>query len=90
MAPDNELSCLTQTFRSEYFKWCIPLFGTPTTFNNYTCSFLATQGDLFFVNITASTWEDNECCLFAKVGTLRMHPHAQEKMLQRQQLFISL
>ena len=46
--------------------------------HNYTCSFLATQRDLFFVKFTASTWEDNECCLFSKVSTdMHTHKHTQ-------------
>ena len=35
--------------------------------NYYSCSFLATEGSMFFVNHTASKWEEDECCLFAKV-----------------------
>ena len=38
----------------------------PTEFNNYTCSFLATNGNMYFVNHTSpdKTWEENDCCLF--------------------------
>lgn len=56
-----------QTFRSDYYNWCLPLFDSgPGEFNNYTCSFLATNGSMYFVNHTSpnKVWEENECCLF--------------------------
>ena len=64
-----------QTFRSDYIGWCLPLFGSSAVSkatessksDYYSCSFLATEGSMFFVNHTASTWDENECCLFAKV-----------------------
>ena len=57
----------TKTFRADYYDWCLPLFDSgPGEFNNYTCSFLATDGNMYFVNHTSNTgeWKDNECCLF--------------------------
>jgi hypothetical protein len=62
----------SKTFRSDYIGWCLPLFGSSfaekpsLTPDNYSCSFLATEGSMFFINHTASTWEDDECCLFAE------------------------
>ena len=57
-----------QTFRADYIKWCLPLFDSgPTDRNNYTCTFLATGGSMYFVNHTASRWQDNQCCTFEKV-----------------------
>ena len=57
-----------QTFRTDFYDWCLPLFDSgPGPFNNYTCSFLATENNLYFVNHTATTWNNYECCLFADV-----------------------
>ncbi len=58
-----------QTFRADYIDWCLPLFdtGSPDK-NNYTCTFLATQGSMYFVNHTALSWDDYQCCLFEEVG----------------------
>ena len=56
-----------KTFRADYIDWCLPLFDSgPEEFNNYTCSFLATNGSMYFVNHTSpdKVWADNECCLF--------------------------
>lgn len=54
-----------KTFRSDFYKWCIPLFDSgPGEFNNYTCSFVATKGNMYFVNHTSDVWADNNCCLF--------------------------
>lgn len=56
-----------QTFRADYIDWCLPLFDSGSTSkNNYTCTFLATQGNMYFVNHTATAWKDNECCLFGE------------------------
>lgn len=56
-----------KTFRSDFFKWCIPLFDSgPGEFNNYTCSFVATEGNMYFINHTSEVWVNNECCLFLK------------------------
>ena len=33
--------------------------------------FLASQGSKYFVNHTASSWSDNQCCLFQKVSTFQ-------------------
>lgn len=59
-----------KTFRGDYYDWCIPLFGgdNKNSSNYYTCSFLATDGNMYFVNHTAADgkWENNQCCLFAK------------------------
>ncbi|XP_064382176.1 uncharacterized protein LOC135331068 [Halichondria panicea] len=54
-----------KTFRADYIDWCLPLFdtGSPDK-NNYTCTFLATQGSMYFVNHTALSWDDYQCCLF--------------------------
>lgn len=56
-----------ETFREDYIDWCLPLFGEPEEFNNYTCSFLATNGNMYFVNHTSpgKVWSENDCCLFA-------------------------
>lgn len=65
-----------QTFRADYIDWCLPLFGTDygaTEFDNYTCSFLATNGNMYFVNHTSGVWEKEECCLFEGVNTQIMH-----------------
>ena len=56
-----------KTFRADYINWCLPLFDSgPGIFNNYTCSFLATDGSMYFVNHTSpnKVWDENECCLF--------------------------
>lgn len=56
-----------QTFRSDFIDWCLPLFDSgPGIFNNYTCSFLATKGNMYFVNHTSpgKIWKENDCCLF--------------------------
>ena len=57
----------SKTFRADYIDWCLPLFDSPTEFNNYSCSFLATQGNMYFVNHTSQEkiWKENQCCLFA-------------------------
>ena len=58
-----------KTFRADYIDWCLPLFDSgPGEFNNYTCSFLATNGSMYFVNHTSpnGVWAENECCLFAE------------------------
>ena len=57
-----------QTFRSDFYDWCIPLFDSgPGSFNNYTCSFLATENSMYFINHTAATWDNYDCCLFENV-----------------------
>ena len=62
-----------QTFRADYIDWCLPLFGSTVSgeieskSNYYSCSFLATGGSMYFVNHTANTWEEDDCCLFQKV-----------------------
>ena len=62
-----------QTFRADYIDWCLPLFDSgPTDQNNYTCSFLATQGNMYFVNHTANSWSEDQCCLFGKVKTFQL------------------
>lgn len=54
-----------KTFRADYFNWCLPLFDSgPGESHNYTCSFLATEGNMYFVNHSSLVWDDNECCLF--------------------------
>ena len=61
----------TKTFRADYIDWCLPLFDddglSAREFNNYTCSFLATRGNMYFVNHTSpeKKWKENDCCLFA-------------------------
>ncbi|XP_019642559.1 PREDICTED: uncharacterized protein LOC109483851 [Branchiostoma belcheri] len=55
-----------KTLRSDFIHWCLPLFDKPEQYNNYTCSFLITGGNTYFVNHTSSTWEDHDCCLFEK------------------------
>lgn len=71
------ISCIipmrVQTFRADYIDWCLPLFGSTqpnpgsAKSNYYTCTFLATEGNMFFVNHTANSWEEDDCCLFQKV-----------------------
>ena len=62
-----------QTFRTDFIDWCMPLFDSrPTNDNNYTCSVLATQGNTYFVNHTASHWQDNQCCSYQEVSTLTL------------------
>ena len=46
-------------------NWCLPPFGNGN--HNFTCSWLATNGNMYFVNHTAERWEDNQCCTFEKV-----------------------
>ena len=57
-----------KTFRSDFYDWCIPLFDSgPGEFNNYTCSFLSTEGNMYFINHTSpggDIWTQNDCCLF--------------------------
>ena len=56
--------------QGEFIHWCIPLFGSEygsSEFNNYTCSFLATNGNMYFINHTAGVWEKDNCCLFETV-----------------------
>lgn len=56
-----------KTFRADYVDWCLPLFDSGRgEFNNYTCSFLATNGSMYFVNHTSpkGVWAENDCCLF--------------------------
>lgn len=63
-----------KTFRADYIDWCLPLFGSdidsgrgaPGESDNYTCSFLATNGNMYFVNHTSQdkVWRENDCCLF--------------------------
>lgn len=53
-----------KTFRADYFDWCLPLFDN-SDFSNYSCSFLATEGNMYFVNHTGATWQENQCCLYA-------------------------
>jgi hypothetical protein len=63
-----------QTFRADYIDWCLPLFGSDYgsaasgEFDNYTCSFLATNGNMYFVNHTSGIWEKENCCLFEGVN----------------------
>lgn len=58
----------TKSFRADYYEWCLPLFDSgPGEFNNYSCSFVATRGNMYFVNMSSSnTWSDAQCCLFAE------------------------
>ena len=62
----------SKTFRADYIDWCLPLFGSDGApaageFDNYTCSFLATNGNMYFVNHTSpgKVWSENDCCMFA-------------------------
>ncbi|XP_035695588.1 uncharacterized protein LOC118429233 isoform X1 [Branchiostoma floridae] len=61
----------TKTLRSDFIDWCLPLFEGPARYQNYTCSFLMADGNMYFVNHTASSWQDHDCCLFAGgLGTI--------------------
>lgn len=56
-----------KTFRSDFIDWCLPHFDSGDTgYNNYTCSFLATGGNMYFVNHTSprKNWTMYDCCLF--------------------------
>jgi hypothetical protein len=54
-----------KTFRADYIDWCLPLFDSGSSENNdYTCSFLATKGNMYFVNHTSEIWAENDCCMF--------------------------
>lgn len=54
-----------RTFRADYIDWCLPLFDSgPGEFNNYSCSFVATKGNMYFVNHTSNIWAENKCCMF--------------------------
>lgn len=54
-----------KSFRGNFNDWCLPLFDDPSEFNNYSCSFVATGGNMYFVNVSSSsTWKDAQCCLF--------------------------
>ena len=67
----NRNKFFVQAFRTDFIDWCMPLFDSrPTNDNNYTCSVLATQGNTYFVNHTASHWNDNQCCNYQEVSTL--------------------
>lgn len=54
-----------KTFRADFMDWCLPLFDdSKSSFDNYTCSFLATKGNMYSVNHTSKEWKENKCCLF--------------------------
>ncbi|XP_066288661.1 uncharacterized protein [Branchiostoma lanceolatum] len=60
-----------KTLRSDFIDWCLPLFDKPGLHHNYTCSFLMADGNMYFVNHTANTWQNHDCCLFAGgLGTI--------------------
>ncbi|CAH1273726.1 Hypp5190 [Branchiostoma lanceolatum] len=60
-----------KTLRSDFIDWCLPLFNKPELHHNYTCSFLMADGNMYFVNHTASSWQNHDCCLFAGgLGTI--------------------
>ena len=72
------IKCYSQAFRADYIDWCLPLFGSDYGFNefdNYTCSFLAANDNMYFVNHTAGIWEKEECCLFEGVNCWFNHDH---------------
>ena len=78
--------CSHMPFRSDYIDWCLPLFGsdygsTGDEFDNYNCSFLATNGNMYFVNHTSGMWEKEDCCLFAQVNY--RHPPIYHYLSQR-------
>lgn len=52
-----------QTFRADYIHWCFPIAES----HKYSCTFLATGGNMYFVNHTANNWKEYDCCLFQKV-----------------------
>jgi hypothetical protein len=57
----------SKTFHGEFINWCLPLFDSGTgDYNNYTCSFLAIEDTMYFVNHTGKSWNDNDCCIFQK------------------------
>ena len=58
---------MQKAFKSTFTDWCLPLFdersGKP--FDNYTCSFVAINGNMYFVNDSSSSnWETADCCMF--------------------------
>ena len=59
---------MQKAFKSTFKDWCLPLFdGTEKTFNNYTCSFVAINGSMYFVNDSSSKeWDSASCCIFEK------------------------
>lgn len=56
---------ILQVFRADYIGWCLPPF--PDNYSDYSCSFLATGGDMYFINHTATEWYKYDCCLFEGV-----------------------
>uniref|UniRef100_A0A1X7TQT6 AMOP domain-containing protein n=1 Tax=Amphimedon queenslandica TaxID=400682 RepID=A0A1X7TQT6_AMPQE len=52
----------SKTFRADYIGWCLPPF--PSNHSDYSCSFLATGSNMYFINHTASEWDKYDCCLF--------------------------
>ena len=59
---------MQKAFKSTFKDWCLPLFdGTEKTFDNYTCSFVAINGSMYFVNDSSSKeWDSASCCIFEK------------------------
>lgn len=58
-----------QTFRGDFYDFCIPLIDThEPTFNNFTCTFLASEGNMYYIEHTSTTWNENKCCLFQAVS----------------------
>jgi hypothetical protein len=65
-----------KTFRADYIDWCLsPFQSNEEGYDNCTCSYLATEDTMYFINHTASNWDDNECCIFEKVLNLDLLIH---------------
>ena len=60
---------MQKAFKGTYTDWCLPLFGDTSgkSLDNYTCSFVAINGNMYFVNdSSSSSWDTADCCMFEK------------------------